>query len=171
MRLIKICSIVLAIFLCLFGTNAGAVQINALAPDFSLKDLNGKMNRLSKLKGRVIILNFWSTTCPPCVAELPSLNALYHDLAGNGLLVLGIALDTSGKSVREMAQRLHIEYPLLLDSSQEVYFDAYGLFGQPVSVLIDRAGIVREKIVGQVEWASPEIRAKINKHLRGGNKP
>jgi len=106
------------------------------------------------------------------VAELPSLNALYHDLAGNGLLVLGIALDTSGKSVREMAQRLHIEYPLLLDSSQEVYFDAYGLFGQPVSVLIDRAGIVREKIVGPggmgISRNTGQDKIKL---LRGGNKP
>ena len=167
MRLIKICGIVLVTFLCLFGTHADAVQINVPAPDFSLKDLNGKIDCLSKLKGRAILLNFWSTSCPPCVAELPSLNALYHDLAGSGLLVLGIALDTSGKPVREMAQRLHLEYPILLDSSQEVYFDAYGLFGQPISVLIDRAGIVREKIVGQVEWASPEIRTKIKNLLRG----
>lgn len=151
-----------------FAPNAGAVRINAPAPAFSLKDLSGRKIDLSSLRGRIVVLNFWSTTCPSCVAELPSLNRLHHDLAGKGLVVLGIALDPSDKPVRELARRLGIAYPLLMDSSQEVYFDAYGLFGQPVSVLIDRTGTVRERIVGEVDWASPEVRGRIHHLLTGG---
>ncbi len=167
MRYLKIFLMSLAAWLCLFVTVAGAVHINAPAPDFCLKDLNGRKVGLSDLKGRAVVLNFWSTTCPPCVAELPSLNSLYHDLAGSGLVVLGIALDPSDKPVRELARRQRIEYPILTDNSQEVYFDTYGLFGQPVSILIDRAGMVREKIIGQVNWTSPEMVTKIKSLLKG----
>ena len=157
----------LALWLSVSVTSAAAVQINTPAPDFSLKDLNGRTVNLCGFKGSAIVLNFWSTSCPPCVAELPSLNALYHGLAGSGFMVLGIALDISDKPVREMARHQRIEYPLLLDSTREVYFDSYGLFGQPVSVLIDRTGMVREKIVGQVDWASPEMKTKIKNLLKG----
>ncbi len=167
MRYLKIFTISLAAWLCLFVTIASAVHLNAPAPDFCLKDLNGRKVSLADLKGRAVVLNFWSTTCPPCVAEIPALNALYHNLAGSGLVVLGIALDPSDKPVRELARRQRIEYPLLIDSSQEVYFDAYGLFGQPVSILIDRTGMVREKIIGQVNWTSPEMVTKIKSLLKG----
>lgn len=167
MRLVKILGMSLTMWLFIFVTGAGAVRTNAPAPEFSLKDLNGRKVSLSDLKGKAVILNFWSTTCPPCVAELPSLNTLHHDQAGNGLVVLGIALDASDNPVRELARRLRIDYPLLMDSNQEVYFDTYGLFGQPVSVLIDRGGMVRERIVGQVDWAAPDVRARIHNLLRG----
>lgn len=167
MRYLATLSLTVTLWLCLFVTMAGAVHVNAPAPDFCLKDVNGRKVGLADLKGRVVILNFWSTTCPPCVAELPSLNSLYHDLAGSGLVVLGIALDPSDKPVRELARRYRIEYPLLTDSSQEVYFDAYGLFGQPVSIVIDRTGMVREKMVGQVNWTSPEMMTKIKNLLKG----
>lgn len=163
----KLLVVFIPMWLLILVTVAGAVGIHIPAPDFSLKDLNGRKVGLSDLKGKAIVLNFWSTTCPPCVAELPSLNTLYHDLAGSGLVVLGITLDASDKPVRELARRLGIEYPLLMDSTQEVYFDSYGLFGQPVSVLIDRAGTVQDKIIGQVDWSSTAMRAKIKNLLRG----
>ena len=82
------------------------------------------------------------------------------------MVVLGIALDASDTPVRELSRRLRIEYPILMDSSQDVYFDSYSLFGQPVSVLIDRAGTVQEKIIGQVDWSSTAIRAKIKNLLK-----
>lgn len=162
----KLLVVFIPMWLLIFVTVVGAVGIHIPAPDFSLKDLNGRKVGLSDLKGKAIVLNFWSTTCPPCVAELPSLNTLYRDLRGNGLVVLGIALDASDTPVRELSRRLRIEYPILMDSSQEVYFDSYSLFGQPVSVLIDRSGTVREKIVGQVDWTAPDVRAKIKNLLK-----
>ena len=148
---------------CLFflTNSATAIQIAKPAPDFSLQDINGKTYRLSDFKGKTIILNFWSTTCAPCVAEMPSLNTLYRDLKGSGLIVLGISLDRSAKPVRELANKLRIVYPLLMDSQQDVYFDSYALFGQPVSIVIDRAGMVQEKLIGEVDWSSVRIRSKL----------
>ena len=148
-------------------TTASAVQLNTTAPDFSLKDLTGKAVYLKNYRGKALILNFWSTTCPPCVSEMPALNKLYRDLAGEGLLVLGISLDPGEKPVRDLLSRLHIEYPVLLDPAQEVYFDTYALFGQPVSIFIDRSGVVREKIVGPIDWDSQQMRAKVRNLLRG----
>jgi peroxiredoxin len=144
-----------------------AVKLNTPAPDFILKDLQGTRQTLSAHKGKVVLLNFWSTTCPPCVQELPSLNELYREQRQAGLLVLGIALDPSEKPVRELVGKLRLEFPTMLDSNKDVYFDSYGLFGQPVSVTVDRSGIIREKIIGAADWNSPQIKAKISNYLKG----
>ncbi len=144
-----------------------AVKLNTPAPDFTLKDLQGSRQNLADYKGKLVLLNFWSTTCPPCVQELPSLNDLYKEQKQAGLLVLGIALDHTEKPVRELAGKLRLEFPIMLDSNKDVYFDSYALFGQPVSVIVDRNGLVREKMIGSVDWGSPQIRAKINNYLKG----
>jgi len=156
-------------FCLLGGAAAQAARVNDKAPNFTLKDLNGHKVVLNELKakGNAVILNFWSTTCIPCVAEMPGLNTLYRDMRANGLIVLGIAIDSSDNPVRELASQLKIEYPILLDSEKNVYFDTYGLFGQPVSILIDRSGIVRDKLMGQLDWNSPQIRAKVQNLLKG----
>ncbi len=147
--------------------NAVAVQLAKPAPDFTLNDLNGNKVRLSDYTGRVVILNFWSTTCAPCVAEIPALNALQRDLKGSGLVVLGVSLDKSVKPVKDLVDRLRISYALLMDSRQDVYFDTYALFGQPVSIVIDRNGIIQDKLIGEVDWSAPQIRAKISALLKG----
>lgn len=166
-QIFKAVCLLLLCLVVLTAGNAAAVQIAKPAPDFSLPNLNGNNVRLSDFKGRVVILNFWSTTCAPCVAEIPALNTLYRNLKGSGLTVLGISLDHSINSVKELADRQHIAYPLLMDSLQEVYFDTYALFGQPVSILIDRSGVVQEKLLGQVDWSSAEFRNKITALLKG----
>ncbi|HEX9023406.1 MAG TPA: TlpA disulfide reductase family protein, partial [Geobacteraceae bacterium] len=134
----------IAFVLCLAaGEHAYAVRIAQPAPGFTLKDTAGRPISLESFKGRVVILNFWSTNCPPCVAELPSLNALYHELKGQGLVVLGISLDPSVRPVKAMMERMHLEYPVVMDSEQTVFFDSYALFGQPASVIVDKRGIVQ----------------------------
>lgn len=161
MRYFSTTAVILLTCLCFLTNNAAAIQIAKAAPDFSLQDVNGKTYRLSDFKGKTIILNFWSTTCAPCVAEIPSLNNLYRDLKGSGLIVLGISLDRSVKPVKELTDKLQIVYPLLMDSQQDVYFDSYALFGQPVSVVVDRAGMVQEKLIGEVDWSSARVRSKL----------
>lgn len=159
-----------AICLCtsiLLAQPALAVKVNSPAPDFALKDVNGREVTLAGQRGKAVILNFWSTTCAPCVAEIPGLNTLYRELNWHGLVVIGIALDGSAGPVRELIARLRLAYPIVLDSDKEVYFDSYGLFGQPISVLIDRNGTVVEQIIGQVDWLSPNIRQKVQNLLKG----
>jgi peroxiredoxin len=159
---------------CTFGLLLGgavvpvlAVKINTPAPDFTLNDLQGQKVSLSAHRGKVVLLNFWSTTCPPCVAEIPSLVSLYRELKGQGLVVLGIALDPTEKPVRDLVARLKVDYPNLMDSNKDVYFDTYGLFGQPVSVIVDRSGVVREKIIGGLELTAPQVKSKLQSYLKG----
>ena len=119
------------------------------------------------IPGKVVILNFWSPSCGPCVKEIPSLNEAYRKMKGDGLVVLGIAVDPAAKAVADVVARLKVEYPNLIDPEKEVYFDSYGLFGQPVSVIVDRRGVVRDKIFGSVEWCSAAVRAKLQTYLNG----
>lgn len=156
-----------SVFVFLLSVQAFAVKINAQAPDFVLKDLQGNNVCLASFKGKVVILNFWSVNCAPCVAEIPSLSEVYREMKGDGLVVLGIALDRSDKPVRDLTARLKVEYPNLLDGNQDVYFDSYGLFGQPVSVIVDRGGLVREKIIGGVDWTSAKMKGKLQSYLKG----
>ena len=160
-RFVLLCALLIA---CVVP--AHAVKINTPAPDFSLKDLQGSSRSLSALRGQVVLLNFWSTTCPPCVSELPALNQLYSDLSPSGLVVLGIALDPSSKPVKELVSRLKISFPILLDGTRDVYFDSYGLFGQPVSLIVDRKGQVREKLIGAIEWTAPHVKNRISAYLK-----
>jgi len=144
-----------------------AVKINAPAPDFTLKDLNGNKVTLSNYRGKVVILNFWSTTCGPCLAEIPSLVILQREFKDQGLVILGIALDPSEGPVQESVARLKIEYTNLMDSNKDVYFDSYALFGQPISIIVDRNSVVREKIIGGIEWNSPQVKSRIQSYLKG----
>lgn len=164
---LKTAGLIFICIICISIQSASAVQIAKPAPDFTLLDINGNSIHLADFKGKIVILNFWSTSCAPCVAEIPALNMLYRDLKGNGLVVLGISLDRSIKPVKELADKQHIGYPLLMDSQQDIYFDTYALFGQPVSILIDRSGIVKEKLIGQIDWSSAQIRARIISLLKG----
>lgn len=166
----RYCSIMFCLLCLVIGcavTPALAVKINTPAPDFTLTDLHGAKVSLSSLRGKLVLLNFWSTTCAPCVVEIPSLNDLYREFKGQGLVVLGIALDPGEKPVRELTSKLKVEYPNLMDSAKDVYFDSYGLFGQPVSVIVDRNGVVREKIIGGVEWTAPQMKTRIQSYLKG----
>jgi peroxiredoxin len=144
-----------------------AVKINTSAPDFALKDLHGKSVSLSNFRGKVVILNFWSTTCEPCLAEIPSLIKLQREFHSQGLVVLGIALDPAEKPVQETVDKLRIEYTNLMDSNKDVYFDSYGLLGQPISIIVDRNGVIREKIIGGIEWTTPQMKSKLLSYLKG----
>lgn len=144
-----------------------AVKINTPAPEFTLKDLQGNKISLSNYRGKVVLLNFWSTTCGPCLEEIPSLIELQREYKGQGLVVLGIALDPSVKPVQELVAKLKVEYINLMDINNDVYFDVYGLFGQPISLIVDRNGIVREKVLGGIDWTSPQVKSKILFYLKG----
>ncbi|HCE66450.1 MAG: hypothetical protein A2X82_09500 [Geobacteraceae bacterium GWC2_55_20] len=163
----RLLATILVALMLLAPSSAHAVRTGAPAPDFTLANLQGGKTGLKSFHGKVVVLNFWSTTCAPCIKEIPSLNRLYNEMKGDGLVVLGIALDASEKPVRETGASLNIRYPLLIDASKEVYFDIYALFGQPVSLVIDRAGIVQDKIFGEVDWNSPQIRTKLKNYLKG----
>ena len=113
----------------------------------TLKDMNGADVKLADQKGKVILLNFWATWCPPCLAEIPEFIKVYEEKKGEGFTILGVSTDDTPEQLRTFASEHKVTYPLLL-LTQEVE-DAYGpLFGLPTSVLIARDGSVCKRHFG-----------------------
>lgn len=137
------------------------------APVFELKDLEGKKVSLADFKGKVILLNFWATWCAPCKAEMPSLENLYRNLKGKGLVVIGVSVDNSEKTVHSFVKEKGITFPILLDKGKEVSFDDYGVIGLPVTFLIDKKGVIVDKVFGERQWDSEEVKEKIKRLLEG----
>jgi len=134
-----------------------AARAAQLAPDFTLKDLDGKDVSLSQYKGQVVLVNFWATWCDPCYIEIPWLIEMQQKYAGKGFTILGVALDEEGKSVvapwvaKERfdvgGQKLPMNYPILL--GDDAVGDKFGgLLGYPTSILISRDGKIIKRVTG-----------------------
>ncbi|HZT61192.1 MAG TPA: TlpA disulfide reductase family protein [Pyrinomonadaceae bacterium] len=118
------------------------------APALTLKDIRGRTVRLSDYKGKVVLLNFWATWCPPCRAEMPDLVKLQREYARRGLQVVGVTYPPETLSrVRRFAGRLGVNYPVALGTkaTKSLFADTDTL---PVTVVIDREGNIRETIEG-----------------------
>ncbi len=117
------------------------------APDFTLPVLGGGEASLSALKGKVVVVNFWATWCPPCLVEMPMLNELYVAYKDQGVEVLGLSLDEEGLPVtKPFVEKLEVTYPIV-ESDRETY-QAYGnILTIPHTFVIDREGTVTKRFV------------------------
>ncbi len=118
------------------------------APALSLRDLRGRSIRLSDYKGKVVLLNFWATWCPPCRAEIPDLVKIQRDYGKRGLQVIGITYPPQTvREVRQFTRELKINYPIALGTKE-----TKSLFDQsetlPLTIVIDRDGNIRDRIEG-----------------------
>jgi peroxiredoxin len=136
------------------------------APPFELQDLSGRTIRLSDYKGRVVLLNFWSTLCAPCTAELPSLSRLAAVFRNADVTVLTVSIDASDKPVKDFIETHKIVLTVLRDGDKEVFFDQYAGPILPASYLIDRNGIIVEIVARPREWDSPGTQELILKLLK-----
>jgi peroxiredoxin len=130
--------------------------------DFTLKDMNGQDVRLSDLKGKVVLLNFWATWCAPCRLEIPWFVEFQEKYKDKDFRVVGISVDDPPEALLPFANRFKINYPLLVGSDREDVQNAYGpIFGVPTTVIIDRDGRICMKHIGQVskEQFENEIRS------------
>ena len=131
------------------------------AKDFAL-EMNGKPLRLSGYRGKVVVLNFWASWCPPCVAETPSLNSLQERIQSRGGLVLGVNVDEDPDAYQKFLVQRGVIFPTWRDPSvkgttAKVALD-YGTSVYPETYVIDRQGIIARKIIGEQQWDSPEMR-------------
>jgi len=124
------------------STNAvPAPQVGHPGPDFTLRSLNGSIVRLSDLRHRVVLLNFWATWCKACKSEMPMLAEWYRRFKGRGFVVLGVDQQESRTDVAAFAGKLHIPYPILIDRSGDLSA-RYDVAGLPTSLVIDQHGRV-----------------------------
>ncbi len=126
----------------------GAGQEVRKAPALILRDLQGRNLRLNDYKGKVVLINFWATWCPPCRAEVPDLVKWQREYRGRGLQIIGVTYPPqTTKEVRRLVRNLKVNYPVALGTKQTkaLFFQGETL---PVSVIIDREGNVRDIIEG-----------------------
>lgn len=127
------------------------------APDFSLYDLEGDEVRLSDYRGKVVLLNIWATWCPSCVEEMPSMEKLHQNLQKEGLVIIAVSIDASGlDAVKPFMKEHKLTFPALVDPDGTTR-RLYRLTGVPESFVIDREGIIVDRILGPRDWGSAEV--------------
>jgi len=122
------------------------------APDIHFKTIDGQNISLKALRGKPVLINFWATSCPGCIKEMPQLIALYHQLHPQGLEIIGVAMqDDRPDYVKEMVKRKKIPYPIAIDTQGE----AVAAFGNvqltPTSFLIDPSGEIIKQKIGEMD--------------------
>ena len=148
-----------------FGVNRsfGEVAVERQpAPDFAKSDLNGKMVSLSELRGKVVMLDFWSSWCPPCRREAPALARVYREYEGRNVEFVGVAIWDDPGDVGRYAQEFDLPYPNVLDEKGQIAIN-YGVSGIPEKFFIDTRGILVRKFVGPME--SEDLRVTLDQLL------
>jgi peroxiredoxin len=136
------------------------------APDFTLPDLDGQKTRLSDLKGKVVLVNFWATWCPPCREEVPSMAVLNRLMAGKPFRMLAISIDQGGKeAVEAFFRNSGTALPTLLDVDGTAS-RLYGTTGVPETFVIDRKGVIIKKVIGALNWSDPEVLRFLNEAMQ-----
>jgi cytochrome c biogenesis protein CcmG/thiol:disulfide interchange protein DsbE len=126
------------------------------APDFALPDLNGRLQRLSDFRGKVVFLNVWATWCPPCRMEMPAMETLYRRLKGRDFVMLAVSQDDEGlKTVKPFVEKNGLTFPVLLDPKASVS-GQYGVTGYPETFVIDREGKVVQHVIGPENWENDQ---------------
>jgi cytochrome c biogenesis protein CcmG, thiol:disulfide interchange protein DsbE len=139
------------------------VGVGDTAPDFRVKTESGAVITPREFGGKVLILNFWASWCTPCVQEMPSLNRIQQMFASQGLVVLGVNVDSKEELYRNMLKRFQITFQTVRDPEENINY-RYGTYKIPESYIIDRNGKVAQKYAGLPEvngewkvWTDPQI--------------
>lgn len=139
------------------------------ADDFAL-ELNGKNIHLSDLKGKVVVLNFWASWCPPCVAEAPSLKTLQAYIAPRDGMILGVSVDEDPAAYDKFLKDHNLNFPTWRDptskDSKSKIAMEYGTTVYPETYIIGKDGKIARKIVGEQQWNSPEMLSYFDQLLK-----
>ncbi|MEO1286616.1 MAG: TlpA disulfide reductase family protein [Chloroflexota bacterium] len=138
-----------------FENTNPATLINSQAPEFELTDLNGQAVRISDYEGKILFLNFWQTTCPPCIEEMPDFLDFIADQPDD-VTWLTVNFDETDQQVREFfAEYEFLGIPTVMDYDSEVRY-RYGVFGAPVTFVLDKDGTIQYMNIGQLSYDDME---------------
>lgn len=134
----------------------GPAREGQQAPDFSFSQSPGQTADLKDYRGRVVLINFWATWCPPCRDEMPSLNALYEIMDPSRLVILAFSVDQSWDPVRRFMAENHHILPVYADFNRKIS-TLYGTLKFPETYIIDKKGKVAFKVIGETDWMAPDM--------------
>ncbi len=148
---------------------AGTMEVRVVnagdqAPDFKIVSDSGRTYTKSDFGGKLLVLNFWASWCAPCVQEVPSLAAFQRTMAADGVVVLGVSIDTNQKRYEQFLRRFRVDFPTARDPEADVS-SSYGTFQIPETYLIDSTGKVREKIISNQNWMDPNFLDRVKRML------
>jgi cytochrome c biogenesis protein CcmG/thiol:disulfide interchange protein DsbE len=135
------------------------------APRISFQDLKGRLRNLDDLKGKTVLVHIWATWCTPCLEELPSLESLYREYRDKGLTIMAVSIDKKADTVRRFVKGLGLTFPVLLDPEGKVTH-LYRTTGVPETFIVDKKGIIREKIIGAGDWSHPSRRESLARLIK-----
>mgnify|MGYP001606975848 FL=1 len=141
------------------------VDVGDSAPTFDLTSDRGQRIQLQDYEGKLVVLNFWATWCPPCLEELPSLNRFHERFAPQGVVVLGVSVDEDETVYREFLKKAGVQFLTARDPSKKVA-RSYGTFKYPETYFIDRRGKVVRKFIGPQDWLDPQVIADLEGLLK-----
>ncbi len=134
------------------GEPSPGVKVGSVAPAVSLKTLDGKTVSLADYRGRVVMLNFWATWCPPCRAEMPSMERLHKAMQGFDFVMLAVNVEENGaQAVAAFLKSQPHSFPVLLDAEAGAQ-NAFGVFRFPETFIINKDGVILNHILGAREW-------------------
>jgi cytochrome c biogenesis protein CcmG, thiol:disulfide interchange protein DsbE len=131
------------------SVSAIPAEVNYVAPELSLQNVNGETESLTDYLGQVVLVNNWATWCPPCKAEIPTLEAYYEEYSADGLVIIGVEAGEPQSEVLRFVKGAGITYPIWIDL-ENASLRAFGSSGLPNSFVIDRKGTVRLAWVGEI---------------------
>lgn len=166
-RLFKSVALLAVVLFLLAGSCFAAGQANQKAPDFTLEDMQGNKVSLSDFTGKVIIVNFWATWCPPCLEEMPSMEELSQKYNKDDFVLLAVNVEENSHAiVKKFLENKPYTFPVLLDQDAIVQ-QLYGAYRFPETVVIGRNGVVVARVVGGRDWMDPEIVKVIDFMVKG----
>ena len=132
------------------------VGVGDSAPDFTVVADNGRTVSLDDFGGRLLILNFWATWCPPCIQEMPSLDELQKRFKDSGVVVLGLSVDKNEKDYRNLLSKANVSFLTARDPENRINQE-YGTFKFPETYIISKNGKVIQKIIGPANWTDDNM--------------
>jgi thiol-disulfide isomerase/thioredoxin len=150
-----ICALTVALVVAIYsGIHQRVVMAGDYAPDFSFTTEDGHAVSLNSFGGKVLLLNFWASWCPPCIEETPSLDLLARTFKSKGLVVLAVSVDDKESNYRAFLQRFHPGFLTVRDSKLH---EDYGTFIYPETYIIGSDGRVLRKIAEGADWTTPQM--------------
>jgi len=132
------------------------VEAGETAPSFSVTTESGQKISTKEFGGKLLVLNFWATWCPPCVEEMPSLNRFAQTMASQGVVVLGVSIDKNADAYKRFLAKNRLAFLTFRDPDENIS-SSYGTFKWPETYVIDKSGKVVQKYIGPRDWGDPQI--------------